>query len=178
MKARRVSILVIGLTVLGLTAGVLAGLLAARLPSVAASHPLPPPTAPGGVPQGLVEELGLTPQQQDQMRVIWEGVRTRVHRSLDDAQQLQKDRDAAVVALMNDQQKAQFEKISQEYAKKYAELEQKRQQAFEQAVKKTRELLTGEQRKRYDEILKERVPAAASSPAATTQLASPPPQPD
>jgi Spy/CpxP family protein refolding chaperone len=177
MKARRVSMLVVGLTVLGLSAGVLAGLLAARLPG-SSSHPVPPATPPGGVPQGLVDELNLSNDQQSKMRDIWEGVRTRVHRSFDDAQQLQKDRDAALVALMTEQQKAQFEKISQEYAKKYADLEQKRQQAFEQAVQKTRNLLNGDQRKRYDEILKERVPANAPPSAPTTQMASPPPRPD
>jgi len=46
MKARRLSFLIVGLTVLGLTAGVLAGLLAARLPIGAQVVP----TGPGGVP--------------------------------------------------------------------------------------------------------------------------------
>lgn len=157
MMKTRVKILVVGLTVLGISAGVVTGMLVSRLPAVSsAAHPLPP-MPPGGVPAPLVEELQLTPDQQDKMRAIWEGTRDQVHDCFDEAERLQKERDEAIAAIMTPEQKAQFEKIAKTYADRYSGLERKREETFEKAVQETRKLLTEEQRKKYDAILAKRV---------------------
>ncbi len=70
---------------------------------------------------------------------------------------LQKQRDEALVALLNDEQKAKFEKISKDYADRYAELTRNRDQVFAQAVQQTRSLLNETQRQKYDQILKNNV---------------------
>src|SRR6266496_879024 len=153
MSKAKIQLLAIGLTVLCIGAGVVSGMLASRLP-VANKKPV----EVAGVPTPLVAELGLTPEQQDQMRQIWESVRTQVHACFDDAEDLQKQRDEALVALLNDQQKAQFEKMSKDFADRYAALEKQRQTFFDDAVERTKKLLNDEQRKKYEEILSKRVP--------------------
>jgi hypothetical protein len=91
------------------------------------------------------------------MREIWEGVRGKVHHTFEDAQQLQKQRDDALVAILNDEQKAQFEKISHDYADRFDQLSHARDQAFADAVEQTRKLLNEEQRRKYEQILKDHV---------------------
>ena len=152
MRKTRIEILLIGLTVVALSAGVVAGVLASRLPaSGGAAGPMGPEQTP------LAAELQLTPAQQDQMKQIWEGVRGRVHETFEDAQRLQKERDDALVAMLTDEQKARFEKISKDFADRFDQLSSKRDRTFADAVEKTRRLLSDDQRKKYDEILKNRV---------------------
>ena len=172
MMKTRVKMLVVGLTVLGISAGVLAGMLVSRLPGVtSAAHPSAP-MPPGGAPTPLVEELQLTPDQQDKMRTIWEGTRDQVHDCFDVAERLQKERDEAVAAIMTPEQKAQFEKIAKDYANRYSSLERKREETFEIAVEETRKLLTEEQRKKYDAVLSRRV---GPRPPGHGPMSSPPP---
>ncbi|HYO11275.1 MAG TPA: hypothetical protein VER17_20085 [Tepidisphaeraceae bacterium] len=182
MRSRRLTLMVLGLTVLGISAGVLAGLLAARLPAARGNAPVAPPApAAGGVPAGLVEELALTPKQEQLMREVWEGVRTRVHRSYDEAQDLQQQRDRDIAALMSDEQKAKFEQLTRDYAGRYEKLEQRRREAFDKAVERTRSLLDEGQRAKYDKILESRVkrspPTTMMSPPAASP-ASPAPAGD
>jgi hypothetical protein len=92
------------------------------------------------------------------MRTIWEAVRQRVHQTFDDAQQLQKQRDDSLVALLDDKQKSQFEQISKDYSDRFAQLTRQREQMFQDAVRETKELLSDEQRQKYDQILRTRVP--------------------
>ena len=149
MKRTRIEILLIGLTVVALSAGVVAGVLASRLPGS---------QVPGaGEQTPLAAELNLSPEQQAQMKEIWEGVRGRVHQSFDEAQKLQKQRDDALVAILSDQQKAEFEKISKDFANRFDQIASGRDRSFQEAVEKTRKLLSDEQCKKYDEILKNRV---------------------
>lgn len=160
MKNRRLQVLLIAITVLALGAGMAAGLLTSRLPAAGGTQrpdPLPIERTP------LVEELGLSPEQREQMRLIWEDVRSRVHTVFDDAQQLQKRRDDAMVALLNDEQKAKFERISKEYADRFAELSQQRERAFQEAVEKTKMLLDEKQRAKYEQILKTQVSSASTT---------------
>ncbi|HVT89087.1 MAG TPA: Spy/CpxP family protein refolding chaperone [Tepidisphaeraceae bacterium] len=155
MKRRKIETLVIGLAVLSLAAGVAAGFVASRVSAASASLPSPADSTP------LTVELQLTPDQRDQMRDIWETVRSSVRNVFDDAQRLEKQRDDAMIALLNDEQKARFEKLSQTYADRFNQLTQKRDQTFQDAVERTRKLLTEEQRVKYEAILKAHLPAGA-----------------
>jgi Spy/CpxP family protein refolding chaperone len=162
VKKTRVEALLIVLTVLALSAGVVAGLVAARLPASSAGKgenaPPPPPMPPGPTEKSLADELQLNPDQREQMRGIWEGVRDKVHKAFDEAQDLQRQRDERFAAILTtDEQRAQFQKISKEFADRYDQLARDRDEAFNSAVEKTRKLLNETQRKKYEEILKSHV---------------------
>jgi hypothetical protein len=175
MKTTRMKLLVVGLTVLGLSAGVVAGMLVARLPvgsdtdsEQVSGH------GPAGMSAALVDQLGLSADQQDKMRVIWEGVRGDVQQCFQQAQDLQAQRDNAVLAILNDEQKSKFQKISIDYGKRFDTLTQQREQAFQKAVDQTRGLLTEDQRGKYDQILKNRLGRVPASGAAATTLSGAP----
>jgi Spy/CpxP family protein refolding chaperone len=174
----RVEILLIGLTVLALSAGVVAGLVAARLPGSSSAAPVAPPPPPPGNPLDrtpLAEELGLTPQQRDQMRGIWEPLRGKVHETFEDAQDLQRQRDEDLVAMLNDEQKAKFAKISRDYADRFVELGRRRDKLFDDAVARTRQMLTPEQREKYEQILRQhRPPGEPPAPGTFTAPGSQP----
>lgn len=158
MSKKRIEILLISVTALALCAGLAAGLLASRLPG-GAQPPAPVPSElPAAEPRtALVEELNLSSEQREQMRQIWEGVRGDVRQAFDEAQRLQKQRDEALVSMLNDEQKAKFEKISKEYAGRFDELTRKRDSTFQDAVERTRRILNDDQRQKYDQILKRQV---------------------
>jgi hypothetical protein len=154
MKRTRFEVLLIGVTVLALCAGVVAGLVAARMPSAKSAQSSS--SSDSGV-GALAAELELTPDQQQQMRSIWQEVQAKVNRTFDDAQALQRERDQALVALLDDQQKAKFEKISKDYAQRFIDLSRGRDQTFNDAVERTKKLLSEQQREKYDQILKAHV---------------------
>ena len=158
MIRRRETVLVI-LTVLAVGAGVVAGMVVSRLPAAATGAPNGGAASPGGAgsaaPQSaLAEELHLSSQQSDQMRVIWEGVRDKVRSSYENADRLQRQRDEAIQALLTPEQKAKFEKLTQDYSDRFIALRRDRDSAFAQAVEQTRKLLADDQRQKYDELLK------------------------
>ena len=162
--------LLTALFVLTLGGGVVAGMLASRLPAnIGTATTLHTP---------LAEELRLTPNQSDKMRDIWEGVREKVDDCFVRAQQTQKRRDEALVALLTPEQKVTFAKTQQEYSDAFAVLKSERDAAFADAVKRTETILTEPQKLRYREILQKRlghgpasgppdwiVPASLPSPA-------------
>jgi DNA anti-recombination protein RmuC len=158
---RRREILLIGLTVLAVGAGVVAGMVVSRLPSASAA-----PTT-----SALTEQLKLSPQQSDQMKQIWEGVRDKVRTSYEGADRLQRQRDEAIMAMLSTEQKAQFERLTRDFADRFETLRRDRDDSFHQAVEQTRKLLAEEQRRKYDDLLKALVRAdelgAATTPAAT-----------
>ncbi|HZZ41480.1 MAG TPA: Spy/CpxP family protein refolding chaperone [Tepidisphaeraceae bacterium] len=115
----------------------------------------------GPEPRGsfLTKELNLTPAQQEQMRKIWAeqgptSGRDREH--WDRRREFQKQRDEAIKALLNDDQKAKYDSIQKDYTDHIADLQKERQVAFQQAVEKTKKILTPEQSAKYDEFLKRR----------------------
>lgn len=155
MMNRRIETVLVGVTILALGAGIAAGMLASRLPWRAARVPTPSTHPVRGTP--LAEALQLTPQQAEQMRAIWESARRDVHATFEDAQRLQSDRDDALTAILNDEQRRAFAKISEDYAARFAALSEKRDATFQEAVNATNELLDESQRRRYDQILKDHV---------------------
>jgi hypothetical protein len=96
-----------------------------------------------------------------------------VHTTFDDAQNLQKERDEAMVALLNDDQRVKFANISQDYANRFNALTKKRDGTFEEAVAKTKNMLDPDQRAKYEEILKTHV--RRGPPAGLPPPPGPPP---
>ena len=160
MRNDKRNLFLIALAVLALGAGVVTGMLARRLPLT--GQELNSEVAGAS----LVDQLGLTAAQRDEMRTIWEGVRADVQDCYHDAETLQRHRDQAIAALLDDQQKEEFEKISKDYAQRYTQLTQKREQTFQQAVDRTRQLLDEKQRGKYEQILKSRLGKISSAGVA------------
>ena len=105
----------------------------------------------------LSRELGLTPEQREEMSKIWSDVRSRARRGQDGRNQaLERERDEAIKALFSEEQKARYEEVMQEYSRKVAEHTQERRKVFQQAVERTKQILTESQRKKYEELLKKR----------------------
>ena len=176
MRKKRIEILLILVAALAMSAGVVAGLLASRLPSAAgpqsaATMPSAPP--PASFERTLADELNLRADQRESMRQIWEGVQEPLHKTFDDAQNLQKERDEAMVALLNDDQRVKFANISQDYANRFNALTKKRDGTFEEAVAKTKNMLDPDQRAKYEEILKTHV--RRGPPAGLPPPPGPPP---
>jgi len=153
MSSGRKQLLLVALTLLPIGAGIVAGMVAARLPS----HSHSSDAAGERAADSLSEQLGLSDEQAQQMRGIWENVREQVRSSYTDAEKLQRSRDEELVGLLNQEQKAKFEKISRSYSDKFSQLRHKRDQSFASAVEQTRNMLSDEQRQKYDEILRTHV---------------------
>jgi len=108
-----------------------------------------------GGPSFLAAELNLTSEQREQMHSIWtEVMGGGGRRSWDQRKVLSQERDQAIAALMTPEQKPQYEKILQDYARKVDELSQERKKTFDQAVERTKQILTPEQAAKYEELLK------------------------
>lgn len=175
MKTNRLMTLFAVAFVLALGAGLSGGLLLARLPGgasgVTADEPAP---APGSGSGSLADVLHLTADQRDRMRTIWEGTRLTAQGYFDEGQRLQREREDALIALLTDAQKEQYEKITRDYADRFAAVTRKREAAFREAVERTRAILNDAQRRQYDQILRSRVDPA-SLKAITGPDVPPPP---
>jgi hypothetical protein len=79
--------------------------------------------------------------------------------SYETADQLNRQRDEAIQAMLTPDQKAQFEKLTRDFADRFTRLRKDRDAAFSQAVEQTRKLLADDQRQKYDELLKAMTPA-------------------
>jgi len=150
-------LLVIGLTALGLSAGVVAGMLVSRLPAAMSGAGQRTALPTSAISGSLSEQLGLDSQQQLQMRQIWENVHAQVQDCFLRAQDLQKQRDDAIIELLTPDQKAKFEEISKRFHDRDVKIKDDREQILAQAVAKTDGLLSEAQRKKYHEILKSRL---------------------
>lgn len=150
--------LIMGLFVLALAAGLAAGLL---LPRAMALR-----TASAPRRTALAEELGLNDTQSAQMREIWEGVRDRVDACFLRAQQVQKQRDDAILSLLTPEQQARFDRAQREYASKLDGIKAEREAAFKEAVQRTEEVLSGPQKARYRQILASRLGPTAADAAS------------
>lgn len=103
----------------------------------------------------LMTELKLTPQQQEQMGKIWSEVMEGSGRQHGEQRRAAgEERDKAIVGILTPQQQPKYDQIQQDYARKLAELSQQRKGAFDQAVERTKQILTPEQAKLYEELLK------------------------
>jgi Spy/CpxP family protein refolding chaperone len=106
-------------------------------------------------PSWLTAELDLTDAQRDQMHRIWTEVMSTAGRNRwEQHRALAEQRDQAILDLLTDQQRAQYDAILQDYARQREELEQQREQAFKEAVERTKQILTPEQAAKYEELLK------------------------
>jgi Spy/CpxP family protein refolding chaperone len=152
MKSTRTAAFVVVLVGLVLVAGAAAGVLVNRLRWLSE----PPADVPGDGGT-LVEQLHLTADQRDHMREIWESARDDIRDCYHDADSLQRQRDQAIGGILTDRQKAEFEKIAADFANRFTQLNQKRDQTIQSAIDRTNDLLDQQQRRRYQQIIRARL---------------------
>jgi Na+-transporting NADH:ubiquinone oxidoreductase subunit NqrC len=145
----KAKIVMMMLFVLTLSSGLVAGMLVSRIPVKASDKSAP--RSP------LAEVLKLTDEQNEKMRKIWEGARNNVDECFQKAQDIQKNRDASVMAMLSEEQKAKFAKIQQDTADALSALKNQRDTMFQQAVSETKRILSNEQKDKYEEILQRRL---------------------
>lgn len=167
MATRKTAGLLAVVFVTALVAGGAAGMLVTRY-----SAPAKPVVVTGELP--LSEELHLSPAQRDQIRRIWESVRSTNEKSYSEGQMLGQLEYDEIFKLLNDDQKKQFKQIHQEYQDRYTAMTAKRELAFQDAVEKTKQLLNDDQRRRYEQILARRLaPDSTPAPTSTRPAESP-----
>ena len=142
-------------TALALAAGMVGGMLVSRLPA----------PAPSSNMTQLARELNLNSDQERQMRDIWQSVQKTAQDCYRDARRLESQRDQKLEDLLNDEQKKQFAKITQDYNEGYGSLKAKRNAAFRGGIEQTRQLLNETQRQKYEQILKAKLGPTAAEEA-------------
>lgn len=138
----KIKAILIGSFLVTFAAGAATGLLVAHL-----DH------QPRG-PSWLANELSLTSQQREQMDGIWSAVMGSMMRQRSEqSKALRQERDLAITALLTEEQRSRHEAILKDYARKETEMSEQRKLAFEEAIKRTKEILTPEQAAKYDELM-------------------------
>jgi len=107
-----------------------------------------------GFGHGLTRDLNLTGAQKEQMKEIWSAVMSREGRKAAWARRLalKQKRDEAIEALLTDEQRVRYDAILAEHDRAMEDMHQEGRRRIEEAVERTRAILTPEQAKKYDEI--------------------------
>ena len=161
MRKMRPESLKIALAPLVLGVGVIVGVLVSQLASSIRDV-----TAQSTVRGSPLDELQLTTIQRQQMRSIWEDVRSEVQTHDREALEIQRQRDRAVVALLDGPGKQEFVKISGAYADKLASTTDRRNEALQRGIEQSNTILNETQRQKYHALLKARLAAMPGAPAA------------
>ena len=144
----RLKYLLVPTVILVLAAGMVIGRISTKLPAA---------TQPVDKPHGWFDEqLNLSADQRKQMDAIWGEVRQNVGKTFEGRSALDKDRDQAIMNLLNDDQKKQYAAIYDNYRTKRAEMDKQRDKLFADANARSRAILDEEQQKRWDALAKER----------------------
>jgi Spy/CpxP family protein refolding chaperone len=104
----------------------------------------------------LTAELGLSPEQREQLDQIWSSlIRSNDREERDDLRrQYRRDRDEAIADLVPPARMGDYDRVIEQYQGRIEELERTSRQAYESAVDQTKQILTPDQRARYEALLK------------------------
>lgn len=142
--------------IIAFVAGAVVGLQLRTTPVQATVQP-----AQGSRPSWLRSELNLSNEQNEQMKAIWEGLHNSGRNYEDRRHRLRDERDEAIAALLSPGVMGDYDRILADFSNKLSALAQERDKAFQEAVEKTRKILTPEQRTKYEEFLKRREPGGS-----------------
>jgi hypothetical protein len=102
----------------------------------------------------IARELRLTDEQTKQMTEIWSDVARRSGREQELLRrQIREDRDAAIVALIRDEDRGSYDQVLADARQRLEALDKEWRDAWQQAVERTNGILNEEQRARYQAIL-------------------------
>lgn len=105
----------------------------------------------------LSSELGLTPEQKEQLDRIWsETARHGGRERMEQRRRLYRERDEAIAALIRPDDQPKYEEILKNHAERMAALDREWRESFHAAVEQTKQILTPEQRERYEKLLEHR----------------------
>ena len=131
--------------VVAFAAGISGGLAVSRRPRQQHRHAF------------LVEQLDLTPEQADRIRDIWSQSREELRATMAGPREaLEQEREDAIRAFLTDDQLALYEQVMEHYRRQREALGDRRREIIAQAVERTKEALTHEQRAKYETLLEER----------------------
>lgn len=101
----------------------------------------------------LAAQLGLSSQQRVEMRAIWSDFVAGQDREFRDRKRaLWQEKDEAIEGLMTDDQRAEYDALCSDCDRRMREMDEKWQEVIQQAVERTKAILTPEQVKKYDEF--------------------------
>lgn len=156
MAPQRLRIIFSAAFALALIAGVAAGVLATRF--IGRSAPI-------SASSNTLDDLDLSSQQRDQIKLIWEQVLDRSDDLYRRARDLQQNHENKIVKLLTPDQQKQYSEIYNQDRETYSRLLAQRQEAIKKAINDTRTLLSESQRQKYDVILKSRLGRSADAGA-------------
>jgi Spy/CpxP family protein refolding chaperone len=114
----------------------------------------PPGDRGGDRGSWIAQQLGLTPEQQQQMKQIWSEVSHRGGREARDKRgQIRREQEEAIAKLVREEDRPAYQKIIDDSKAKVEAIEADGKRSFEQAVAKTKAILSTDQLKKYEEIL-------------------------
>jgi hypothetical protein len=105
-------------------------------------------------PAFFIDQLHLTPDQSAKWQKIWSDVADRGSRGQQArVNQLRQDRDAKIVALIPEGDRVTYNKIQKDFSDAVDALDKEWRESYDEAVRKTKEILTDSQRRMYETIL-------------------------
>lgn len=114
-----------------------------------------PTTRPARHRGWLAAELNLTAKQQEELNKIWADMARRGEREQGDRRrQLYRERDQAIAAVIRTEDKKRYDGVVKQYEQKLSDLDREWRESFQASVEKTKQILTPEQRVKYEELLK------------------------
>ena len=124
------------------------------------AHATGPATTRASGPRGfLPAALNLTPEQQAEMKKIWDdasGPGPASHDQREKRDKARKERDDQLMALLSPEQKTQYEEIQKSYREKNDAIDRDLRADFQRRVEETNKILTPEQQAKYQELLAHR----------------------
>lgn len=102
----------------------------------------------------LAEKLSLSAEQQKQLDEIWSEISRKGGREeMSKRYELRRERDAAIAALIRLEDMGAYDQVLKQYHEKTESLEGEWRATYQRAVERTKEILTPEQRAKYEEML-------------------------
>jgi Spy/CpxP family protein refolding chaperone len=167
----RKAVLIFAMAVLSLGAGMVVGWVWTPL-QIQKAEAGSPGGHGGGGPRPWFDQLGLSPDQQKQMDVIWSDTRAQMQKMFEHRRELDKQRDQQITALLNPDQRAAYDKINQQFRSQHEDSDKERDSLLADANARSRALLDDSQKEKWDILSKDmrrrRGPMGLSTQRATT----------
>jgi len=105
----------------------------------------------------MAARLGLSPDQKEQMHTIWSGYFEAARKQFGDRfRRLDRERDAAIDALLPETLKVQYDAILEEHSREMQQLRESMGSLRREARERTRQVLTPQQWAQFEEMEKKR----------------------
>jgi len=150
--SNRKNILILIMAILSLSAGMVVGWVWTPLAKVEAAA-----AAPGirPAPRPWFEQLDLSTDQKAQMDKIWGDTRAQMQKMFQQRHDMDRQREQEIIALLNPEQRAAFDKINQQFNQQREETDNQRDALLADANARSRALLDDSQKEKWDILAKD-----------------------